>query len=107
MKKKNGQRDNVERKYMRRDCAVINSICGITEGLKNVFAFKVGILREKFFDAYSSANLSNDHANRYPHTANTGFTSHNRRILGNPFKIKFHDRLSITADKTNNKEAAV
>ena len=69
---------------------------GILQSLHNIFFFKIGIIREKFLTADPRANLTDDHANSYPHTANTRFTPHNGRVLGYPVKIFIKHKSNIT-----------
>jgi len=68
---------------------------GITQGLHDIFQFKVWIIREEFFNAYSFANLSNNHADSYAHTANTGLPAHDVRVLGNTVKIFKRHRITL------------
>ena len=79
-------------------------ICSIAQSLHYIVPFKVGIIREQFFDAHSLANLSNDHADCYPHAANTGLAPHNRRILSYPIKVVFVHKASIMRNQEKNKQ---
>jgi len=76
---------------------------GILQRLHNIIAFKVGIIREQFLNAYSRANLTDDHADCYPHTTNTGPAPHNRGILGYSVKVFFVHKASILRKQTKNK----
>jgi len=76
---------------------------GISQSLHNIFFFKIGIIREKFFTADTFANLTNDHSNGYPHTANTGFAAHNGRVLGYSVKIFIKHKIYITQESVKNK----
>jgi len=55
---------------------------GILQRLYNIISFKIGIIREKFFNCLSGSDLPYNHTHSNPHTANTGFATHNSRILG-------------------------
>jgi len=68
---------------------------GIPQRLHNIFLFKVGIIREELLVANTLANLTNDHTNSYPHTANTGLAPHNGRVLGYPVKILIEHKTNI------------
>jgi len=69
---------------------------GIPKRLHYIFLFKVGIIREKLLVTDPRANLTNNHANSYPHTANTGLAPHNGRILGYPVKNLIEHETNIT-----------
>jgi len=76
---------------------------GITKRLHNIFFFKVGIIREKLLTADPFANLTNDHADSYPHTANTGLAPHNGRVLGYPVKFFIEHETKITQKQAKSK----
>ena len=71
----------------------------VTKSLKNIFPFKVGIIGEKFFNANSRTNLSNNHANSYPHSPYAGLASHKARFSCDTVKVHFHNELSIMPDR--------
>jgi len=76
---------------------------GIPQRLHNIIAFKVGIIREQFLYAHSLANLTDDHADCNPHTANTGLAPHNKGILGYPVKVFFVHKKRILRKQAKNK----
>jgi len=78
---------------------------GIPQRLHNIIPFKVGIIRELFLNAHPLANLTDDHADGDPHTANTGLTPHNRGILGYSVKVFFVHNTSTLRNQAKNKEA--
>jgi hypothetical protein len=69
---------------------------GIPQSLHNIFLFKVGIINKKLLTADPLAYLTYDHADGYPHTANTGFAPHNSRVLCYPVKIFIKHKTNIT-----------
>ena len=76
---------------------------GIPQRLHNIVPFKVGVIREQLLNAHPLANLTDDHADRYPHTANTGLAPHNRGILSYPIKVFFVHKASILRKQAKNK----
>lgn len=52
------------------DFTVFGEPCGISQSLENVFSFQIWIIGQNFFDAAARANLADDHADGYAHTAN-------------------------------------
>jgi hypothetical protein len=76
---------------------------GIPQRLHNIFLFKVGIIGEKLLVADSLANLTNDHADSYTHTTNTGLPPHNGRVLGYPVKILIKHKTNITQKQAKSK----
>jgi len=76
---------------------------GIPQSLHNIFFFKIGIIREKFLAADTLANLTNDHSDGYPHTANTGLAAHNGRVLGYSVKIFIKHKINITLKSAKSK----
>ena len=77
---------------------------GIPQRLHNIIPFKVGIIREQFLYAHSRANLTDNHADGYPHAANTRLAPHDRGVLGYPVKVFFVHKTSILRKQTKNKE---
>ena len=76
---------------------------GIPQRLHNIIAFKVGIIREQFIYAHTRANLPDDHADSYPHTANTWLAPHNGGVLSYPVKVFFVHKASILRKQAKNK----
>src|SRR5690242_1752058 len=52
------------------DFTVFGEPCGISQSLENLFSFQIWIIGQNFFDAAARANLADDHADGYAHTAN-------------------------------------
>jgi len=76
---------------------------GIPKRLHNIFFFKIGIIREKLLTADPLANLTNDHADGYPHTANTGLAAHNGGVLSYSVKIFIKHKINITQKSAKSK----
>ena len=76
---------------------------GIPQRLHNIVPLKVGVIREQFLNAHPLANLPDNHADRYPHAANTGLAPHNRGVLGYPVKVFFIHTTSILRKQAKNK----
>ena len=76
---------------------------GIPKRLHNIFFFKIGIIREKLLAADPLANLTNDHADGYSHTANTGLAAHNGGVLSYSVKIFIKHKTNITQKSVKNK----
>jgi len=77
--------------------------CGIPQRLHNIFFLYVGIIREKLLIADPLANLTYNHANSYPHTANAGLATHNSGVLGYPVKFLIEHKTNITQKQAKNK----
>ena len=85
------------------DFAPLGEDSGIPQRLHNIIAFKVGIIREQFIYAHTRANLPDDHADSYPHTANTWLAPHNGGVLSYPVKVFFVHKASILRKQAKNK----
>ena len=76
---------------------------GIPQRLHNIFFFKVGIIGEKLLVADPLANLTNNHADSYTHSANTGLAPHNGRVLSYPVKNFIKHTTNITQKQAKSK----
>jgi len=82
------------------------SIISILKSLQYILMFKIGIIGENFFNGMTRANLVYYHADRYPHTADTGLPPHYSRIMSYSVKVFCIHSIKYTIKQGKKKEYA-
>ena len=72
---------------------------GISKCLQNVFALQIGIINEQFLNAVSGTNLTDNHADGYPHAANARFSTHEGCVLSDAIKRVMAILLNISSTR--------